>query len=397
MWRKVFERSSTRPRLPSFAPVAASNGRRPARVGSAPGLRRWTSAPPRRSSTHSPGCRPTRTSATCRRLWPRSSPRRARSSSEDATAGTSIRGRCGTYPTCSGRCRSRSRTSRAPAPPSSCPRPLTCRSSPCRASSAGRSSRCRCAATTPDCFTLDLDAIDDAFRRGGHLLIFCNPYNPLGRVFTADEMAQLSGVVEARGGRVFADEIHGPLAYPGMRHIPYASTSAAAAAHTLTATSASKAWNLPGLKCAQVVLSSEADRRHWDELAFFATHGASSPGVVANIAAYTHGEAVAGRGRRLSRRQPSAARGSARPAPATGALPRRRTAPTSPGSTAPHWTCPVHPARSSPNAPASRSWTGPRSARAAPDPSGSTSPHHSPSWPRWWQRIAAVLDRRGDA
>jgi len=138
-------------------------------------------------------------------------------------------------------------------------------------------------------FTLDLDAIDDAFRRGGHLLIFCNPYNPLGRVFTVDEMAELTGVVDDRGGRVFADEIHGPLVYPGNRHIPYASTSDAAAAHTLTATSASKAWNLPGLKCAQVILGSEAHRRHWDELAFFATHGASNPGVVANIAAYTRG------------------------------------------------------------------------------------------------------------
>lgn len=140
-------------------------------------------------------------------------------------------------------------------------------------------------------YTMDLDAIDDAFRRGGHLLIFCNPYNPLGRVFTTAEMAQLSGVVEARGGRVFADEIHGPLVYPGMRHIPYASTSDAAAAHTLTATSASKAWNLPGLKCAQVILTSEADRRRWDDLAFFATHGASNPGVAANIAAFTRGEA----------------------------------------------------------------------------------------------------------
>jgi cystathionine beta-lyase len=76
-----------------------------------------------------------------------------------------------------------------------------------------------------------------------------------------------------------------------MRHIPYASTSGAAAAHTLTATSASKAWNLPGLKCAQVILTSEGDRQHWDELAFFATHGASNPGVVANIAAFRHGEA----------------------------------------------------------------------------------------------------------
>jgi cysteine-S-conjugate beta-lyase len=138
-------------------------------------------------------------------------------------------------------------------------------------------------------FTLDLDVIDEAFRRGGHLLIFCNPYNPLGRVFTADEMAELTSVVDYRGGRVFADEIHGPLVYPGNRHIPYASTSDAAAAHTLTATSASKAWNLPGLKCAQVILGSEADRQHWDELAFFATHGASNPGVVANIAAYTRG------------------------------------------------------------------------------------------------------------
>jgi cysteine-S-conjugate beta-lyase len=140
-------------------------------------------------------------------------------------------------------------------------------------------------------FALDLDAIDDAFRRGGHLLIFCNPYNPLGRVFTVDEMTRLSNVVDSRGGRVFADEIHGPLVYPGMRHIPYASTSGAAAAHTLTATSASKAWNLPGLKCAQVILTSEADRQHWEELGIFATHGASNPGVAANIAAYRHGGA----------------------------------------------------------------------------------------------------------
>jgi cysteine-S-conjugate beta-lyase len=140
-------------------------------------------------------------------------------------------------------------------------------------------------------FTLDLDAISEAFRAGGHLLIFCNPYNPLGRVFTAGEIAQLTGVVDRHGGRVFADEIHGPIIYPGQRHLPYASTSPIAAAHTLTATSASKAWNLPGLKCAQVILSNEPDRQRWDEMGFFAAHGASNPGVVANTAAYRHGEA----------------------------------------------------------------------------------------------------------
>jgi cysteine-S-conjugate beta-lyase len=140
-------------------------------------------------------------------------------------------------------------------------------------------------------FALDLDGISDAFRAGGHLLIFCNPYNPLGRVFAPDEMAQLTGVVERHGGRVFADEIHGPLVYPGMRHIPYASTSDAAAAHTLTATSASKAWNLPGLKCAEVILTNEPDRRRWEQMGFLASHGASNPGVVANIAAFRHGAA----------------------------------------------------------------------------------------------------------
>jgi len=139
-------------------------------------------------------------------------------------------------------------------------------------------------------FTLDLDAIEDAFRAGGQLLVFCNPYNPLGRVFTLDEMTRLTELVDRHGGRVFADEVHAPLVYPGRRHIPYASTSDAAASHTLTSTSASKAWNLPGLKCAVVILSNEPDRQHWEKMGAFASRGASNPGVVANIAAFRHGE-----------------------------------------------------------------------------------------------------------
>src|SRR6201984_2495794 len=74
-------------------------------------------------------------------------------------------------------------------------------------------------------FTFDFDAIEAAFRAGGHLLIFCSPYNPLGRVFTRDEMTQLTDVVDRHGGRVFADEIHAALVYPGRTDIPYAPTS----------------------------------------------------------------------------------------------------------------------------------------------------------------------------
>jgi cysteine-S-conjugate beta-lyase len=139
-------------------------------------------------------------------------------------------------------------------------------------------------------YTLDLEAIEDALRAGGHLVIFCNPNNPLGRVFTTEEMRQLTDVVDRHGGRVFADEIHGPLVYPGNRHVPYASTSDTAASHTLTATSASKAWNLPGLKCGVVILGGQADQQRWEELGPFASRGASNPGVAANIAALRHGE-----------------------------------------------------------------------------------------------------------
>ncbi|HEX5598024.1 MAG TPA: aminotransferase class I/II-fold pyridoxal phosphate-dependent enzyme [Micromonosporaceae bacterium] len=136
----------------------------------------------------------------------------------------------------------------------------------------------------------DLDALDAAFRDGGNLLLLCNPHNPIGRVLERAEMAAIAEVVRRHGGRVFADEIHAPLVFPGHRHIPYASISPVTAGHTVTAVSASKAWNLPGLKCAQLILSNEADLEKWSTVSMLAEHGAANLGVVANIAAYTEGE-----------------------------------------------------------------------------------------------------------
>ena len=138
-------------------------------------------------------------------------------------------------------------------------------------------------------YVLDLNGIDAAFRRGGDLLILCNPSNPVGRVYGKAELTAVAEVVEANGGRVFADEIHAPLLYPGGTHVPYASLHAAAAAHTVTATAASKGWNLPGLKCAQLLLSNDRDAATWAERGTTFEHGASTPGVQATIAAYRDG------------------------------------------------------------------------------------------------------------
>ncbi|MGV8965818.1 MAG: MalY/PatB family protein [Cellulomonas sp.] len=138
-------------------------------------------------------------------------------------------------------------------------------------------------------YVYDLDALDEAFRAGGNLLVLCNPHNPVGRVLDRGELEAIAEVVERHGGRVFSDEIHAPLVYPGLRHTPYASVSAVTAAHTVTATSASKAWNLPGMKCAQIILSSDADKEMWSTVGPMAEHGAANLGVIANTAAYTVG------------------------------------------------------------------------------------------------------------
>lgn len=135
----------------------------------------------------------------------------------------------------------------------------------------------------------DLDAIDAAFKDGGEVLILCNPHNPIGRVLEREEMIAISEVVERHGGRVFSDEIHAPIVFAGHTHVPYASVSEAAANHTITAVAASKAWNLAGLKCAQIVLSNEADKVIWENGGSWAAHGASSLGVVASIAAWRDG------------------------------------------------------------------------------------------------------------
>jgi cystathionine beta-lyase len=137
-------------------------------------------------------------------------------------------------------------------------------------------------------YELDLAGIARAFEAGANLLVLCNPWNPVGRVLQRDELLAVAEVVDRYGGRVFADEIHAPLTF-GTPHLPYAAVSDVAAAHTVTATSASKAFNLPGLKCAQLILSNEADEARFAEVGGMVAHGASGLGIIANTAAYTGG------------------------------------------------------------------------------------------------------------
>jgi cystathionine beta-lyase len=137
---------------------------------------------------------------------------------------------------------------------------------------------------------LDLDAIDAALAAGARAVVLCNPQNPTGAVFDRAELTALATIVDRHRARVVADELHAPLVYPGRAHVPYPSASEAAAAHSVVVTSTSKAWNVPGLKCAQVVVPDADDAEVWRTQPAFAVPDAAPIGIAAGAAAYRDGE-----------------------------------------------------------------------------------------------------------
>ena len=121
------------------------------------------------------------------------------------------------------------------------------------------------------------------------LFFLCNPHNPIGKVLTLAEEQRLCELAERYDVRIFNDEIHAPFVFEG-RHIPYPTISEAAARQSMTATSASKSFNIPGTKCAQVLLTNPADREMWAERAEWSEHQTATIGAIATTTAYNEGD-----------------------------------------------------------------------------------------------------------
>ncbi len=85
------------------------------------------------------------------------------------------------------------------------------------------------------------------------LLMFCNPHNPTGRVFTRDELETLAEIVLRHRLWVVSDELHSDLVYPGAQHIPFASLSDEIAQRTVTLLGPTKTFNIAGLKIGFVI------------------------------------------------------------------------------------------------------------------------------------------------
>ncbi len=144
-------------------------------------------------------------------------------------------------------------------------------------------------ALTADGYRLDLDRLEADFAAGARAYLLCNPHNPTGLVLGRTELKSIADLAERYGVRVVVDEIHAPLVFPGAVHIPFASLDAPAARAAVTLVSASKAWNLAGLKCALLVAGPDS----WDDAQRVTEDlhwSPGLPGVVANEAAFEHGE-----------------------------------------------------------------------------------------------------------
>ena len=133
-------------------------------------------------------------------------------------------------------------------------------------------------------YDLDLAALDTALAQPGvAAYLLCNPHNPLGRVWTEDQLLAVAELCARHDVFVLVDEIHAPLVLPGARHVPFHALGHPAAREAVVFTSASKGWNIPGLKCGIAVAgtarTAEILTQRWDALL------SSHLGVLATVAA----------------------------------------------------------------------------------------------------------------
>ncbi|MCZ7373658.1 MalY/PatB family protein [Micromonospora sp. WMMC250] len=138
---------------------------------------------------------------------------------------------------------------------------------------------------------IDLGALEDAFRRaraGGRpaAYLLCNPHNPTGVLHTAAEMAAVAGLADQHGVRVVADEIHAPVVVGGAQFTPYLSVPGAE--NGLSLMSASKGWNLAGLRGA-LLIAGPAAAGDLARIPFEASVSTSHLGVIAHTAALRDG------------------------------------------------------------------------------------------------------------
>lgn len=139
-----------------------------------------------------------------------------------------------------------------------------------------------------DRHAFDMDELKSLVTQDTRIFVLCNPQNPTGRVFSRDELLALGAFAIEHDLVVISDEIHSDLVYPSHQHIPFASLGPEIAARTVTLNSATKSFNIPGLRCAVMAFGSEELRSRFHRRIPLKLTGAGNIiGVDATVAAWT--------------------------------------------------------------------------------------------------------------
>jgi len=137
---------------------------------------------------------------------------------------------------------------------------------------------------------LDWDGIEKAYKSGIKAHLICNPHNPLGRVYTKEELSRLADLAKAHNVYILSDEIHAPLTFSEQTFTPFLAISETARAVGITITAASKGWNIAGLKCAIIVTADSKNYETLNAIAPATHYRASLLGAFATVTAFEKGE-----------------------------------------------------------------------------------------------------------
>lgn len=139
-------------------------------------------------------------------------------------------------------------------------------------------------------YVADWDALASTITSDTRLFIFCNPHNPVGRVFSRDELCRVAEICLSRNVTICSDEIYSDLVFSGHEHIPIASIDRDVAQQTVTLIAPSKTFNLPGLQCAVAIIQNPELRRRFQAAREGLAPWVNVAGLIAAQAAYREGQ-----------------------------------------------------------------------------------------------------------
>jgi cysteine-S-conjugate beta-lyase len=136
-------------------------------------------------------------------------------------------------------------------------------------------------------YTIDFELFEKSITPNTKILLLSNPHNPVGRVFTKNELRALADICMKNNILICSDEIHCELLFDGNQHLPTASISQQIANNTITLMSSCKMFNLGGLNCGFAIIQNLDIRKKFTKLKEYISPRVTGPGYAATIAAYT--------------------------------------------------------------------------------------------------------------